>query len=126
MEFSHIEQDTLVPVVDKTGPREYISIPKTENDQEVNQTNQSPTSLPFDEYQLTKNKKRRQIRPFTRFDNDNYVSLFTYQGQFENESMSYKDAIKCKESKNWMAIMEDKKSSFLKNKTWDLVIRPKG
>lgn len=34
------------------------------------------------------------------FGCDDFVALFTYQDQYENEPNSYDDAIKCKDAKN--------------------------
>lgn len=59
----------------------------------------------------------RQIRPPTRLNCDDFVSLFTYQDQFENEHNSYDDAINCKDSKLWKAAMDDEMSLLLENKT---------
>lgn len=73
--------------------------------------------LPLDDYQLTRDRERRQIRPPIRFDNDEFVSLFTYQDKSENEPDSYDDAINCKDYVCWKAAMDDEMNSLLKNKT---------
>lgn len=82
--------------------------------------------LPLDDYQLTRDRERRQIKPHVRFDNDDFVSLFTYQDKSKNEPNSYDDAINCKDSMSWKAALDDEMNSLLKNKTWELVKRPKG
>lgn len=72
---------------------------------------------PLDEYQLTRDRERRQIRPPVRFNNDDFVSLFAHQDKSENEPDSYDDAINCKDHMFWKDAMNDEMNSLLKNKT---------
>lgn len=75
MESAHIEQDTLVPEIEKTASGWSNIDPETKNDQS---NLHDPIPLPLEEYQLTRNKERMEIRPSTRFDSNDVVSLFTY------------------------------------------------
>lgn len=41
-----------------------------------------------------------------------------------DESLTYKEAMTCKESKKWIEAMNDEYKSLMHNKTWILVPRP--
>ena len=42
------------------------------------------------------------------------------------EPSTYRDAVTCTESAQWLAAMGDKMESLQKNKTWDLIQQPTG
>lgn len=47
------------------------------------------------EYQITRDKQRRQIMPSIVYDCDNFVSLLAYQDMTENELNTDEEALKC-------------------------------
>lgn len=59
----------------------------------------------LDNYQLARDRQRRQIRPPARFNE--HVSLLSYQSMIENEPESFEEAINSKDSKEWLAAMQD-------------------
>ncbi|KAL2484776.1 putative mitochondrial protein [Abeliophyllum distichum] len=96
-----------------------------QNDEESTDDNADSATLPIDKYQLTRDRQRRQIRPPSRFNDDNFVSFLTYQELVENEPLSYDEAMKSKDSLNWKAAMKKEMSSLMQNNTWILVEKPK-
>lgn len=54
------------------------------------------------------------MRPPVRFDNDDFVSLFTYQEKAKNERNSYDDAIKGTNFVKWFSAIEEDIYSLLK------------
>ncbi|KAL2498193.1 Uncharacterized protein Adt_23743 [Abeliophyllum distichum] len=92
-----------------------------QNEEESTENNADFATLPIDEYQLTRDRQRRQIRPPARFNGDNFVSFLTYQKVVENEPLSYDETMKSKDSLNWKTAMEEEMSSLMQNNTWILV-----
>lgn len=54
-------------------------------------------TLSLAEYQLTRDRQRRQITLQTKFGDNDFVSLLTYQYEIENEPNSYDDIINGKD-----------------------------
>ncbi|XP_022851034.1 uncharacterized protein LOC111372852 [Olea europaea var. sylvestris] len=62
---------------------------QNENEPDLTESDQGDDLIPpLDEYQLTTDRDRRQIRPPARFNSDDFVSLFTYQEDIESEPSS--------------------------------------
>lgn len=118
VEKLYSETDSHVPTLTELDQNENSIIVETENNQSSDTDEQTDfTNPPLNEYQLTRDRERRQIRTPARFDCDDFVSLFTYHKQFENKQSSCDDAINCKDAKNWIAAMNNEMSSLLKNNT---------
>lgn len=89
-----------------------------ENELEAGEYEQSDNVIsPLEGYQLTRDRKRRQIRPPHKYNSDDFVSLFTFQEEIESVTNSYNDALKSKDSNKWLAVMEEEMVSLYKNKT---------
>ncbi|XP_022897510.1 uncharacterized protein LOC111411188 [Olea europaea var. sylvestris] len=85
VEPSCSNQNMSVTIAEENENEEAIILPETEHVEEVDSA-----ALPLDEYQLTRDRERRQIRPSTRFDSNTFVSLFIYQDLTENDPNSLK------------------------------------
>ncbi|KAL2469901.1 Reverse transcriptase Ty1/copia-type domain-containing protein [Abeliophyllum distichum] len=101
------------------GEREHMNHQEItlQNDEESTDNNVDSTTLPIDEYQLTRDRQRRHIRPPARFNDDDFVSFLTYQEVIENEPLYYDKAMKSKDSLNWKAAMDEEMSSLMQNNT---------
>lgn len=82
-----------------------------------------PSEPALRNYQLTRDRERREIRPSTRFSNDDFVTLFSALDSVNSEPVSFNDAINCSDSDLWKEAMKEEMDSLMKNKTWVLVDR---
>lgn len=76
-------------------------------------------------YQLARDRERRQIRPLLRYQVANYVVVQLEPNSFDKEPESYEKAVASKDFVKWLVAMQDKMSSLYKNKTGNLVEKPK-
>lgn len=76
------------------------------------------------DYQFARDRERRRIRPPSRYLHANYVSKQTESESLSFELASYEEAVCCKESKKWLAAMQEEMDYLYKNQTWDLVEKP--
>lgn len=63
---------------------------------------------------------RQKIMPVKRYENETSYSAII------DEPLTYADAIKSKESNQWLAAMNDELNSLKKNETWCVVDKPNG
>ena len=89
-------------------------------------------------YSIATGRERRQIRKPQRYlnsvacavdssDADSIAfALAMADGTFGDEPCTYHDAMDSKESKQWLAAMNEEIESLQKNQTWELVQLPKG
>ena len=78
------------------------------------------------DYQLTRDREKRQIRPPLRYGFEDFIAtaLYSEGGIINYESKTYSDAMGCKDSSRWKLAMEDDMHSLMKNNTWELVSKP--
>ncbi|KAH9782190.1 Integrase catalytic domain-containing protein [Citrus sinensis] len=79
-----------------------------------------------EDYHLAKDRERRIIRPPKRFG---YADLSAYalatsRETDEEEPRSYKEAMQSSYKTEWQQAMNEEMSSFYKNNTWELVMKP--
>lgn len=88
----------------------------------------SSGDLSLDYYVLDRDRERRQnIRPPSRFDDANLVAyaLNSAEELEIEEPKTYAEAMRTKERKFWNAAAKEEMVSLQKNRTWDLIERPK-
>ncbi|KAE8700517.1 hypothetical protein F3Y22_tig00110556pilonHSYRG00215 [Hibiscus syriacus] len=99
------------------------------NDQHEEVENQQETEpeTRLDDYNLVRDRQRRTIRPPERFGHADMISyaLSVAEEIEEADPNNYKEALKSKERDKWAKAMDEEIASLMKNKTWDLVDRPK-
>ena len=116
--------------------------PKEANDNnqvtlEVNQTGKSTSSeevqnlteqeqSDYDDYQLARDRIRREIRPPGRFGFADFTAFaLTSASEIENsEPSTYEEAINSEESASWITAIQEEMDSLMKNNTWILVDKP--
>ncbi|KAL2455610.1 Retrovirus-related Pol polyprotein from transposon TNT 1-94 [Abeliophyllum distichum] len=81
---------------------------------------------PLHNYQLTKDRERKEIRPLIRFDQADFAFVYNVQDFLGNEPSSFEEVMESKDANLWFVAMREEMNSLLKNKTWVLVNKPKG
>jgi hypothetical protein len=124
IEVEQVGDDNQLPNI-QTGEVEVdVDVESHRNDEVDHCDTDLETNQTLGDYQLARDRQRRQVRPPVRFDDE--VSLLTVQGFIESEPVSYDEAMSSKDSKHWLEAMQDEMESLKKNKTWVLTSRPKG
>lgn len=77
------------------------------------------------DYQLTRDRDRRNRIPSTRYNNDEFVTLFSVLNSLNSEPATFEEVVTCSDFKLWKDAMNEKMDSLIKNKTWILVNKPK-
>lgn len=79
------------------------------------------------QYQLARDKVRREIRPPARFSYADlvYTALLADVEIQRTKPNTYAEAISSKDSKKWLTAMKEEMESLRHNKTWILVPKPK-
>lgn len=75
---------------------------------------------------MARNRKRRNIRPPKRYivaDLIAYALTAAYELN-DDELMTYQEAITSKKKLEWTKAMNEEMASLMKNKTWELIIKP--
>ncbi|KAH9668238.1 hypothetical protein KPL70_021339 [Citrus sinensis] len=78
------------------------------------------------DYQLTRDRKRRQIKPPRRFGYADLTALALAAAHniADEEPKTFKEAVQSSNKREWLAAMDDEIASLYKNKTWELVVKP--
>ncbi|KAA0062923.1 retrotransposon protein, putative, Ty1-copia subclass [Cucumis melo var. makuwa] len=76
-------------------------------------------------YSLTGDRRRRTIRPLSRFARANCIANSSIE-TIEDEPYSYEDALYSRHSNQWKEAMNDELNSLYKNDTWEQVEKPHG
>lgn len=85
-----------------------------------------PSDQILEDYQLTRDRSRRRIIPNRRYQTANLVELAFHVAKDVSDSVpeTYKDAIECENSREWIAAMNEEINSLHKNRTWIVVKKP--
>ncbi|KAF5775409.1 putative RNA-directed DNA polymerase [Helianthus annuus] len=86
------------------------------------------TSEQSGDYWLSRDRERRNVIKPLRFrqnTNVSAVAFITAENECVNEHLTYYQAISSKEKEEWHKAMQEEMSSLIKNKTWELVKKPK-
>ena len=95
--------------------------------QQENQEEREPASQSdLQNYQLTRDRTRRQIRVPSRYAQAEIVSyaLSVASEVVNSEPLSYKEAVSRSDKSNWKKAMDEEMESLRKNETWILVPKP--
>ncbi|KAH9699562.1 hypothetical protein KPL71_024410 [Citrus sinensis] len=78
------------------------------------------------DYQLVRNRKKRESKPPKRYAYADLIAfaLSAAQRIEEDEPKTYTEAVSSKDSKKWIAAMNEEMRSLIKNHTWDLIPKP--
>ena len=78
------------------------------------------------DYELVRDRVRRNVIPNSKFSNADYISFALCTGQdIDNaEPRTYEEAIGSLEKSRWLNAMNDEMESLVKNRTWSLVKKP--
>lgn len=90
-----------------------------------NQETSAGTNL--DDYQLVKDRERRQVKPNLKYISSNLMKFVLVSGEaLESvEPTSFEEAVNCENSESWKKAMREEIQSLNKNETWMLVEKPK-
>lgn len=93
-----------------------------------NVSTEEPVTEDLSNYQLARDRVRREIVKPAKFTEDSEVAFaLSVSEEIEcEEPRSYEEAMRSKDSEKWNAGMDDEMNSLEKNKTWFLVDLPKG
>lgn len=112
--------------VEFEGNHQYNSDYRTDESEE-NSFEESHQTPPTQDYQLIRDKEKRQSKACQTFG---YTDLIAYALSVtseltSDEPVSYKEAIMCDQRTNWIKVMEAEMLSLSRNNTWTLVRKPK-
>ena len=81
---------------------------------------------PLADYELVRDRTRRNIKPNSKYSNADFMSFAFCTGQnIDNtEPVTYDEAISSIEKARWLNAMRDEMNSLAKNNTWSLVKKP--
>ena len=122
----HIENTHQVEIREENAPgtthngQEEASIhSRTQSSEETIDAEEVDEQNQLQTYQLTRDRERRETKPPLRFGFSYFVSYALYLAQeIENkEPQTYKEAISCKDSLDWIKAKKTEMNSLLKNQT---------
>lgn len=124
----------LLPVTSRTENVEMVSPAQShaEEDDLMNGQNiqgigqqTAETEGDISDYQLTRDRQRRSVRPSTRYSSTGFVGFAfnCFTENFSNEPTTYNQAVKSKDIEMWLEAMKSEMNSLHLNKTWKLVER---
>ena len=109
------EEESDESVDEEQEPEPQVELPETQ------------TTSSLANYQLARDRERRQIHPPARFTEESGVAfaLVTVETLSMEEPQSYQEATSDKEWKKWKLATHEEMDSLIKNGTWVLVDKPK-
>ena len=109
------EEESDESVDEEQEPEPQVELPETQ------------TTSSLANYQLARDRERRQIHPPARFTEESGVAfaLVTIETLSMEEPQSYQEATSDKEWKKWKLATHEEMDSLIKNGTWVLVDKPK-
>ena len=92
---------------------------KAKIDESKFETEPQQHDIPLENYQLTRDKARRSVRPPQGFGYNDMVAYSLSIGEELSyaEPKNYLEAISCKDSPKWMTVMQEEFESLLENGT---------
>ena len=80
------------------------------------------------DYMLARDKKKRIIKPPSRYDDGDVAAYALVMADLieEEEPLTFSEAIRSKNGKKWRAASDEEMESLEKNHTWILIDRPEG
>ncbi|XXG70306.1 hypothetical protein AAC387_Pa06g3094 [Persea americana] len=110
---------------EKLQDKVQTDVPVQHHVEEMQSSNEE-SAVP-DDYMLTQDRERRQIKKPQRYGYEDIVAYALNTAEsIESELVTYRDAITSKESVKWAIAMGEEIESLHKNQTWELVKPPKG
>ncbi|KAL2533084.1 Retrovirus-related Pol polyprotein from transposon TNT 1-94 [Abeliophyllum distichum] len=98
--------------------------PQVRQTDDINLGNNNDDSpLPLADYQLARDRNRRQIRPPNRLGYSVCLclALLSMHELLDTEPKSYQEVIESEHADKWIIAMKDKIASLYKNNTWKLI-----
>ena len=117
--------DHVDPIQGDQIVEENVQEHEQQSDEDVQEVHQQTEDLR--DYQLSRDRERRQIRPPTRYSlADLMFSALVAGAEIKtNEPSNFSEAMKSVDSTKWKQAMEEEMNSLRVNKTWELVPRPR-
>ena len=121
-------QDPLVEVElsDSTPNYDHVD-PSATNEQPEQETESVSDQSDLQEYNLTRDRARRVIKPPDKYGFADLISYaLTVGSELEiSEPSTYQAALKSQDKNQWLAAMQEEMKSLAANDTWQLVEKPK-
>lgn len=108
------------------GAGSSTTVNEVDSESESEAEEDSPKDLK--NYMLARDRKKRNIRPPSRFDDADvaaYALVMSEQVE-EDEPLTFWEAIRSKDGKKWRKASDEEMDSLEKNGTWVLIDRPEG
>lgn len=124
---SEIRNESIEIEVEKEKIDNHSSI----TEQHESETEIESTQSELNNYQLARDRQRREIHPPNKFGYADIVDFTAFAlctaSEIENsEPASYAEAINSKDRRKWIQAINEEMDSLIKNKTWTLVHKPEG
>ncbi|KAH9728536.1 hypothetical protein KPL70_009073 [Citrus sinensis] len=131
-------QSTIQKIPGAETPHFEVELSKTEDGKNTSHTGetqgsdetsaQSQEHIPIQDYQLTRDRQKRQVRAPERLGYADLIAhaLTAAQEVDQEEPKTYEEVVACKESAQWIKAIEDEIDSLYKNGTWKLIQKPEG
>lgn len=104
-----------------------VEQPDIENGDEVVVEEYPEEENPLADYNLARDRERRQTRAPVRFGYESELAFAhaSYEELADRETKTFEEAMKSEQSEEWFKAMKDEMSSLEKNQIWELVPKPK-
>ncbi|KAL2498363.1 Retrovirus-related Pol polyprotein from transposon TNT 1-94 [Abeliophyllum distichum] len=100
-----------------------LDLDQAEENVEENKDQEETQAL--SDYQLARDRVKRTRFPSSRINNEDFVTYFSDLDIISTKPNSYEEVMNGKNSKLWLAAIQDEMNSLMKNRTWTLVSKPK-
>ena len=91
---------------------------------------EQPERTRLEDYMLTRDRPRREPKPVNKLSLNIWEDIIAYafytaMETCRKEPENYEEALKSSQAGKWITAMNEEMASLMKNKTWELVPRPK-
>ena len=126
-EVEHVEPQEVPEPVELEPEQEDGQIVNDEPDDDRVENPEQSAQEVLSDYQLTRDRERRDIRPPSRYSYADLVfCALLCASEVRAEPNTYQEAIESKDKAKWIEAMEDEMNSLKVNNTWTLIEVPKG
>lgn len=97
-------------------------------DDSENESDKEASPNDLKNYMLARDRKKRTIRPPSRFDDADVAAYALMMSEVieEDEPLTFGEAIRSRNGKKWRGASDEEMDSLERNGTWILIDRPKG
>ena len=132
MEQGKVDQTTITE--SRTSTRSEQTTDSRQADlvhEDCSESDQNNQLASTSDYQLVRDRARRESKPTQRYGFTAYTDLLAYAFMTaieinKEEPATYQEAISCKHSREWINAMKEEMNSLYRNQTWLMVKRPQG